>query len=381
VKKKYIKILQTILISLLLIVVYETKADKKKIDKIRKEIQQLEMQLKVKEEREKTIIEQLEDINREIGFGKKLIQEVQIERKKQEKKCKQTEQKLQKAIKQVTSLKELITKRMVSMYKRGRVADWEALVSMNSLNKAIVWIKYQKLIMENDQRNLRFLKQKQSDVRRQKLKLERDVKLKNELIIEKKKQSDKLENKKGPRRKLLNQVQKDINSYIYQLRKKRQAEKEIIGRISMEEANRKESTESIDGRNFVIQKGNLPWPVKGKIISKYGRQKHPQLKTWTENLGIDIETTEDAAVRTVSDGEIRWVTWQRGMGNIVLIDNGGGYYTVYGHLDMVFVEIDDRIKQETIIGRVGDNDSLYGSVLHFEIWKGVKHYNPKTWLR
>jgi len=71
----------------------------------------------------------------------------------------------------------------------------------------------------------------------------------------------------------------------------------------------------------------------------------------------------------------------RGMGNLVLVDHGEGYYTVYGYLDMVMVEKDKDVEVGAIIGRIGYEDNLYGSNLHFEIWKGENHFNPQTWLR
>ncbi len=71
----------------------------------------------------------------------------------------------------------------------------------------------------------------------------------------------------------------------------------------------------------------------------------------------------------------------RGMGNIVLLDHGEGFYTVYGYLDMVMVDKDRDIAAGETIGRIGYEDNLYGPTLHFEIWKGENHYSPKTWLR
>jgi murein DD-endopeptidase MepM/ murein hydrolase activator NlpD len=71
----------------------------------------------------------------------------------------------------------------------------------------------------------------------------------------------------------------------------------------------------------------------------------------------------------------------RGMGNLILLDHGGGYYSVYGHLAVVFVETDDELKEGDIIGQVGTEQSLYQTNLHFEIWKEQNHFDPVTWLR
>ena len=66
---------------------------------------------------------------------------------------------------------------------------------------------------------------------------------------------------------------------------------------------------------------------------------------------------------------------------MVLLDHGGRYHTVYGHLDVVFVDIGEDVEEGRVIGRIGDRDSLSGSILDFEVWNGSESYNPEDWLQ
>jgi murein DD-endopeptidase MepM/ murein hydrolase activator NlpD len=70
----------------------------------------------------------------------------------------------------------------------------------------------------------------------------------------------------------------------------------------------------------------------------------------------------------------------RGMGNLVLVDHGNGYFTVYGHLEQVNVNSGDQLASGEVLGILGDSKSLYGPVLHFQVWKESNHQNPATWL-
>lgn len=354
---------------------------RKNLQKVRGEIQRLEADLRAKEDREQTLLEQVEDIDREVGLRKRLLQELEVQKQGKERKVEETESSLRRTTESYEKLKELVARRMVSMYKRGRIADWEALFSVSSLSQAAVWLKYQKRIAENDRRNLRLLQEKEAATQAQKQDLERALREKERLIQERRTETGKLEEKKTSRKKLLGLVQRDRQLILEKLQRTRLAYGEIRRRISREEEKRRASLEKVGGGRFVALKGRMDWPVKGRVVSKYGRHRHPILKTWTENLGIDIRAAEGDAVRAVSQGTVKWVTWQRGMGNLALLDHGGGYYTVYGHLEVVFVDSGEAVEGGGVIGRVGDRQSLNGPILHFQVWNGTTHYNPETWLR
>ena len=349
-------------------------------EELLKEIKRLETALKSKQNRERTLLEQVDDLEKEINLRQKLLKEIGNQKQQKEKKIEKTKTNLENTTIEYNRLKKIVARRIVSMYKRGRIADWEVLLTLKSLSQARVWLKYQKRIVENDRRNLRLLAEKKNLIQTQKKRLEKEIKEKEKIIAEKKAESKKLEEKKKSREKLLTRVRQDKNFILEKLRSRRLAYKKIKSRISREEKRRKTFVATADAKEFEALKGKLPWPVKGKIISSYGRHKHPILKTWTENLGIDILTKSNGIVKAVSRGKVRWVTWQRGMGNLILLDHGG-YYTVYGHLSEVLVTSGEEVAGGEAIGRVGDSKSLNGSTLHFEIWKGTTHYNPTTWLR
>jgi septal ring factor EnvC (AmiA/AmiB activator) len=116
------------------------------------------------------------------------------------------------------------------------------------------------------------------------------------------------------------------------------------------------------------------------VVSRYGRQLDARLNTWTENLGIEIQAAENDNVLCVAAGRVKRVDWLRGMGNLVFLDHGG-FYTVYGHLESVFVTLNEDVPAGKALGRVGDRTGYYGSSLHFEVWKGKTPHDPMAWLK
>ena len=356
--------------------------ERRSIQRVRREIQQLEAELKTKEEREKTLSEQVEDIERKIGLQRRLLEELEVQKKDKERSVQATAESLEKMTRSYQRLKQVVARRIVSMYKRGRIADWEALFSMRSLNQAMVLLKYQKRIVENDRRNLRLLQDKRATIQTQNHQLEVELLEKNRLIQESVEENRNLDEQKRSRKELLKRARQDRESIQKQLENKRMAFKAIEGRITREEEKRETSAERFGGTRFAEIKGKMMWPVKGKVVSKYGIQRSLVFdKIEWRNWGIEIEAADRDEVRAVHRGYVLWLTWQRGMGNIVLLNHGDGYYTVYGHLDLVFVSSGDEVEEGEVIGRVGDREGLNGSNLNFGIYKGRKHVDPQTWLR
>ena len=131
--------------------------------------------------------------------------------------------------------------------------------------------------------------------------------------------------------------------------------------------------------DFSSLKGQLSWPVKqGKIVRKFGENKNAKLKTVTLNYGIDVDVKKETDVHAVAEGIVSAIDWLPGYGSVVIVTHKDEYRTVYGHITDLNVNEGDKIKAGTVIGKV--NDSLEGTILHFEIWSGRNYQNPETWL-
>jgi septal ring factor EnvC (AmiA/AmiB activator) len=135
-----------------------------------------------------------------------------------------------------------------------------------------------------------------------------------------------------------------------------------------------------DGAGFAAARGRLPWPVQGKVIRWFGIQKESRFGTSTFNGGIDIRASQGAEVLAVHSGRADYVNWLPGYGQCIILNHGGGYYTLYAHTSRVFVTPGDVVATGDVIASVGDTGSLLGDVLHFEIRKDAEPVNPAPWL-
>lgn len=136
--------------------------------------------------------------------------------------------------------------------------------------------------------------------------------------------------------------------------------------------------------SFSSNKGKLPFPVTGPhtIVSHFGTNVHPDLpKVKVDNLGIDIEATRGASVRSVFDGVVSSIFRLDGYHNVVIIRHGE-YLSVYAGLDALNIRKGDKVHTGQSIGTVycdPDNDSR--SLLHFEIRREKQKLNPAEWVK
>ena len=135
------------------------------------------------------------------------------------------------------------------------------------------------------------------------------------------------------------------------------------------------------GTGFGGLRGRLPWPTDGKIVAAYGAQVHPRFGTRTFRNGVDIEAAQGTDVGAVYAGHVIYTGWFKGYGNLIILDHGTEYFTLYAHVAEILVKEGDDVRQGQRIGSVGDTGSLTGPRLYFEVRYQGKPQDPEQWLR
>ena len=122
-------------------------------------------------------------------------------------------------------------------------------------------------------------------------------------------------------------------------------------------------------------------PVKGKITFLFGPYKNPKFNVTNFRSGIGIKVKKGEPVRAVFKGTVVFSSWFKGYGNMVIIDHGNNYHTVYAHLEEVFKTTGDLVKTGEVIATVGDTGLNSEMTLHFEIRHHGKPQNPLHWFK
>jgi septal ring factor EnvC (AmiA/AmiB activator) len=351
------------------------------LDQIRRDLEQARLQLRQQQVRERNLLDELAALEREIDLTRRLVTELRVTEERQRQRMHATEKQIAALEQRLERLQRAYARRVVSLYKYGRVRDLELLVRGISLHKVLVWLKLERMLVEQDQRLLRQLIESRQRLEAERKRLELQKAEQTQLLAEKSREEAELLRRKQERAAMLEKVRQDREAYARRVQELEAAAAEMRRLIGKDLEKQTSSPARSAVADFASLRGKLPWPVQGEVIQGFGRFKHPKFGTVVENLGIDIRAPMNAPVRAVAGGRISAITWQRARGNIVLMAHDGGYYTVYTHLADIYVNVGQEVEAGEVIGTVGDTGSLEGPKLHFEIWHNTENLNPELWLQ
>jgi septal ring factor EnvC (AmiA/AmiB activator) len=184
---------------------------------------------------------------------------------------------------------------------------------------------------------------------------------------------------RASRSDISNRLQKYISEQGVELRMLQENEREL-GVLFQDLKKEKAVTIEIyeDMPPFSSLKGRLDWPVKGRLLKRYGANKKGNDLKWQ---GVLIDAENGTNVNAISTGKIVFADWFRNLGLLIIIDHGDGYMSLYGHNQNLLKNTGDWVLAGEQIATVGDSGGQNDTALYFEIRKGAKPLNPSIWCK
>ncbi len=136
--------------------------------------------------------------------------------------------------------------------------------------------------------------------------------------------------------------------------------------------------DDISRKAFADLRGKLAWPVEGKVRRLFGKRKPRSDLKWQ---GVRIDAPSGRHVRSVSHGRVAFADWLRGFGNLIIVDHGNGYLSLYGHNESLFKSAGEWVEAGDVISSVGSSGGQAKAGLYFEIRKRGKPQNPTRWCK
>ncbi|MFM7460066.1 MAG: murein hydrolase activator EnvC family protein [Burkholderiales bacterium] len=131
------------------------------------------------------------------------------------------------------------------------------------------------------------------------------------------------------------------------------------------------------GRAFSSLRGKLKLPVKGELTGKFGAQREDGGLTWK---GLFIRAEEGQPVKAVADGRVVYADWLRGYGNLVIVDHGSGFLSLYGHNESIVKQVGENTVAGEAIASVGSTGGALDSGVYFELRQDGKPFDPMRWV-
>ena len=366
---------------------------KTQLQSLRNEIKDIEDKLHRKNKEAISNTEILLSLENKIVLTEKLIRSLNKEERYINGLIQTTEKQIHEMETLLAKLKKQLTQRLQYLYVHGRPTILETVLLAEDWNNAIYRIKYLDVLAEYEKILRQEMKQTLAELSDEKIKLVIERNRKTSLLNEKKNEGSNLERDKQERKNILASINRDkgkleesrstktqIISEMEALIKKLYSDKAAMKKREEELARIRAERNKATTGNFAKMKGKLPWPVQGPIIRKFGTSRNPNTGVVTENVGIDIQANSGTFVKSVLDGVVSTITYIRGHGNIIIIDHGGGFSTVYAQIDKITVHENEYVQKGNAIASVVKAEDGSVSKLHFEVWGNQNKLNPEIWL-
>jgi septal ring factor EnvC (AmiA/AmiB activator) len=362
------------------------RAERARLEKLRQERSALEQRMRQLQGDVHNLAEEVANIDRQADVTARVVQSLDEQLEAINAEVDQTTANLVRAEDELTIKRVTLRHRLRDIYKRGPLFSVEVLLSAESFGDLVSRYKYLHLLTLRDRNLVGRVEELRDQIDRQRNNLVRfqgDIQVN---LAEKADEERRLRELQRQRSRHLAQTREQAQqteARLSQIAKDEQRLTDVIA--SLEEARRRaERARPGSTRGTSTLKtsdlGALDWPVEGTIIYNFGRVVNPN-NTTTRWNGIGIAATEGAPVRSVASGIVVVAEPFGTYGLTVIVQHGGGDYSVYGSLSKLAVKKGDVVSKGEIIGYVGTSDPDLPPHLHFEIRPQGRAVDPLDWLR
>jgi len=366
-------------------------AKKAELEAIQRQAQEKRARARELKTRESAEMSVLRRTDRQLTATRRRLRGLDDRRRLLDRDLQHTRVDLERSIVSLSVQKERLAHRLRSLYKYGGERPLEFVLSTQSFAQLLARWDFLVMVAEQDRMLLDDVRATKASVERNETRLESRMTEVQRTAKKTTAESDnlsRLRQQKATTVRTIQSKRQEFEAAAAELERTASSLRSLLARLERQRQAESQKARS-EGRapqpytgDFARGEGRLEWPVRGELIGRFGPETHPKWGTVTMNNGIDISTPIGTAVRVVAKGRVDFVSNDFGTyGQMVVVNHGDGYYTLYGHLSSISVSTGQEVVPGQTIGLSGDTGSLKGAILHFEVRKGAQSLNPAAWLK
>lgn len=318
-------------------------------------------------------LEAINNIDAEIQIYEEQMEEISANLRQVENEIKDTEEKLGTIQERYDHQEEIFKQRLVYLYESGETRYLDVLLSSKSIVDFISKYYLISEIAEYDKNLLTSIGEEKKQIAQIEQKLKESKELLKTTKAEQKKIVVGLENSKVIKTSYVNKLTKEEQ----QIQEEMELYQQELDLIELQIL-----LASLEGTDSDYIGGEFAWPLPGyyTITSQYGMRFHPILKIYKKHTGLDIGAPTGAYIIAANDGVVTQSTYSYSYGNFIMINHGGGVYTLYAHGSERLKEVGDIVERGEAIMKVGSTGWATGAHLHFEIRINGQTIDPYNYI-
>jgi septal ring factor EnvC (AmiA/AmiB activator) len=351
----------------------EIAQNQQELEQTRRRLGDIQQQLADLDAKEQSSLARIASYEQQINLTRRYLRQIEVQAAARTREIARAARDIQRTESEVKARKGDLGRRLTGIYKYGRLFPLEALLSTRSLPEIYRKMIYLRWMARSDRRLAAELTGLSRRLSQQKSTLVGAQAALDKIKAEQTAQQNSLDSARADEAALLRKVQSGRETGEA-LRKQLAESANKLEAVIADLQHRRTESGTTDSGAFDTNRGKLLWPVTGRVIAAFGTQIHPRYKTKTNNLGVDIQTQPGAVVQASAAGRVAYADQFMGYGNLIIVDHGSGFYTLYGNLDEISATVGSEVAAGSRIGSAGE-------YLHFEIRKDGKPVDPADWLK
>ena len=339
---------------------------------------------------EERIVASLDDIDRSVAEMKKRVGASQREMAALDERMDGLRSSIARLQSDMTHHRDIAAKRLVAYYKLSWIGRLQLLATAETIQDLFYRERALSAILDADARLLQKMADDRERLARENRQLAAGRQEKAALAAATRKQMETLAADKARRADLLRDIRQKKTleeAAIAALERSARDLDSTLEALAADVTREVARAPAADGgpaqpdQPFSQLKGLLPVPVDGNIVNGFGEYRDSRHNMVNFRSGIDISADYGEPIHAVSAGKVMYADWFKGFGNMLIIDHGDHYYTVYAHLEETFKQKGARVEAGEVIATVGDTGSLVGPKLYFEVRHHGKPMDPADWIK
>ena len=348
------------------------------LDRIRTDISRLRTRLDNVRRQAQSAARQLEEVNVELDLRTSELELAATEEQRLIEEQRVVEAQIAMLVPAIARQKDELRKRLVALYRLGGLSYLRILLALDSGRNPIEAMSMLSYLVSRDSRLVsRFqATQQQLATRRTQLGVRQKELQATRTVVEARRRAVAAAYREQQR--VVARLRTEESGAAQQLAALEEKARRLQRLVDALSLQKRGLDPALDVRSV---QGALAWPVQGKVIEHFGRQRNPKFATFTISNGLKIEAVPGTEVRAVFQGTVLFSQWFKGYGNLIILDHGNRVFSLYGNLKAPLVATGDRITTGQPIAGVGEIEDAATGYLYFEIRQDNHPEDPQLWLR
>jgi septal ring factor EnvC (AmiA/AmiB activator) len=366
-------------ISLVLLLLLPAHAQRPSdLDRIRTDITRLRLRLEEVRRQAQSAARELEEVELELGIRTRELDLAAAAETRLAGEQHSIERQIGALVPRIARQKIDLRKRLVALYRLGGLSYVRMLLALDGGRNPIEAMSMLSYLVSRDSRLVtRFqTTQRQLATRQVELADRRDKLRRTRLVVEQRRRA--VAAAQAQKQVVLARLRTEESGATQQLAALEEKARRLQRLVDTLSTQKRGLAPPTDIRTV---QGALAWPIEGKVIERFGRQRNPKFATYTTNNGLKIEAAPGTQVRAVFQGTVLFSQWFKGYGNLIILDHGNRVFSLYGNLKQSSVAVGDRIARGQTIAGVGESEEAATGYLYFEVRHDNRPEDPQKWLR